>query len=167
MKYWRKRTTILEFLTLQGNSQNRASRIVRLKYIYHNKRILNSSKHTDKSTDNPVDNKSCNCRQNNTCPLNGNCLQSSVIYQATVKRNDNNTSETYIGLTENAFKTTYRNHTVSFRHTKHRNSTELSKHVWSLKTTTLTILFHGVSFHLAHPTTVQVKDVTYASKRNF
>ena len=99
----------------------------------HNKRILNASKHTDKSTDNSVDNKSCNCRQKNSCPLNGNCLQSSVIYQATVKRNDNNTSETYIGLTENAFKTRYRNHTASFRHTKHRNSTELSKHVWSLK----------------------------------
>ena len=99
----------------------------------HNKRILNASKHTDKSTDNSVDNKSCNCRQKNSCPLNGNCLQSSVIYQATVKRNDNNTSETYIRLTENAFKTRYRNHTASFRHTKHRNSTELSKHVWSLK----------------------------------
>ena len=98
-----------------------------------NKRILNSPKHRDKSTDNSVDNKSCNCRQKNACPLNGNCLQSSVIYQATVKRNDNNTSETNIGLTENAFKTRYRNHTASFRHTKHRNSTELSKHVWSLK----------------------------------
>ena len=78
-------------------------------------------------------NKSCNCRQKNTCPLNGNGHQSSVIYQATVKRNNNNTSETYIGLTENPFKTRYRNHTASFRHTKHRNSTELSKHVWSLK----------------------------------
>ena len=99
----------------------------------HNKRILNSSKHTDKSTDNPVDNKLCNCRQKNTCPPKRKCLQSSVMYQATVKRNDNNTSETYIGLTENAFKTRYRNHTASFRHTKHRNSTELSKHVWSLK----------------------------------
>ena len=100
----------------------------------HNKRILNSPEHSI-STDNSVVNKSCNCRQKNTCPLNGNCLQSSVIYQATVKRNNNNTSETYIGLTESAFKTRYRNHTASFRHTKHRNSrsTELSKHVWSLK----------------------------------
>ena len=98
----------------------------------HNKRILNSSKHTDKSTDNSVHNKSCNCRQKNTCPLNGNCLQLSVIYQETIKRNDNNTSETYIGLTENTLKTRYRNHMASFHHTKHRNSTELSKHVWSL-----------------------------------
>ena len=73
-----------------------------------------------------------NCSQTSVLTF-GNCLQSSVIYQATVKGNDNNTSETYIGLTENAFKIRYRNHTASFRHTKHRNSTELSKHVWSLK----------------------------------
>ena len=58
----------------------------------HNKRILNSSKHADEPADNAVDSKSCNCRQKNTCPLKGNCLQSSVIYQATVVRNDNNTS---------------------------------------------------------------------------
>ena len=61
------------------------------------------------------------------------CLQSSVIYQATVTRKDNNTTETYIGLTENDFKTRYRNHTASFRHAKHGNSTELSKHIWTLK----------------------------------
>ena len=48
----------------------------------------------------------------------GNCLQPSVIYQATVIRKDNNTTETYIGLTENDFKTRYRNHTASFRHAK-------------------------------------------------
>ena len=64
---------------------------------------------------------------------NGNCLQSSVVYQAIVTRNDNNTSETYIGLTETDFKTRHRNHTASFRHAKHKNSTELSKHIWTLK----------------------------------
>ena len=63
----------------------------------------------------------------------GNCLQSSVVYQATVIRNDNNTSETYIVLTETDFKTRHRNHTASFRHAKHKNSTELSKHMWTLK----------------------------------
>ena len=99
----------------------------------HNKHILNSSMHADKPADNVDDIKSCNCRQKNMCPLNGNCLQSSVIYQATVKRHDTNTSETYIGLTENTFKTRYRNHISSLRHAKHRNSTELSKHIWTLK----------------------------------
>ena len=101
----------------------------------HNKRILTAPiQLDDTATAAAIDNnKTCNCRQKNTCPLDGNCLQSSVIYQATVTRKDNNTTETYIGLTENDFKTRYRNHTASFRHAKHRNSTELSKHIWTLK----------------------------------
>ena len=99
----------------------------------HNKRILISSKRSIDPTDNTVNNWSCNCRQTITCPLNGNCLQSSIIYQGTVKGNDNNATETYIGLTENDFKTRFRNHTSSFRHAKHRNSTELSKYIWTLK----------------------------------
>ena len=111
----------------------------------HNKRILNSSQHTDETANNTVDSKSCNCRQKNTCPLNGNCLQSSVIYQATVTRKDNNTSETYIGLTENDFKTRYRNHLASFRHAKHRNSTELSKHIWTLKDSDID---HSISWRI-------------------
>ena len=102
----------------------------------HNKRILTASTQMDNTAAAAAtidNNKTCNCRQKNTCPLDGNCLQSSVIYQATVTRKDNNTTETYIGLTENDFKTRYRNHTASFRHAKHRNSTELSKHIWTLK----------------------------------
>ena len=101
----------------------------------HNNCILNSSKHINDTADNTntKDTKTCNCRQKNTCPLNRNCLQSSLIYQATVTRKDNSTTETYIGLTENDFKTRYRNHTASFRHTNLRNSTELSKHIWTLK----------------------------------
>ena len=67
------------------------------------------------------------------CPLAGNCLQPCVIYQAAVTRKDNNKKDTYIGLTENNFKTRYRNHTASFRHAKLRNSTELSKYIWTLK----------------------------------
>ena len=47
----------------------------------HNKRITNT---TDKST-----NPACNCRIKTKCPLNRNCLQPSVIYQATNKSKDN------------------------------------------------------------------------------
>ena len=61
-------------------------------------------------------------------------------------------------ITENAFKTTL-HHSVTQNTGTLRNSANMSG---PLKTTTLTILFHGVSFHLAHPTTVQVKDVTFA-----
>ena len=47
--------------------------------------------------------------------------------------NDNNTPETYIRLTETDSRTRHRIHTASFRHAKHKNSTELSKHIWTLK----------------------------------
>ena len=77
-------------------------------------------------------NKTCNCCQKDKCTLDGNYLQPSVIYQATITRKDNNTTETYIGLSKN-FRTRYSDHTTSFRHAKHRNSTELSKHFWTLK----------------------------------
>ena len=96
----------------------------------HNKRILTASiQADDTAAAATINNKANNCRQKNACPLDGNCLQPSVVYQATVKRKDNNTRETYIGLTENDFKTRYRNHTASLRHAKHRNSTELCKHI--------------------------------------
>ena len=137
----------------------------------HYKRILTASIQIDDTATAAAaatiaNNKTCNCRQKNTCPLDGNCLQSSVIYQATVTRKDNNTTETYIGLTENDFKTRYRNHTASFRHAKHRNSTELSRHIWTLKDNNIE---HFISWRIlsSHsPYTAQAKDVTSASKKN-
>ena len=85
-------------------------------------------------------------RPQGTC-LNMNCLQSSLIYQATITRKDNSTTGTYIRLAENNFKTRYRNHTASFQHTKHRNSTKLSKHIWTLKENNIDhfILWHILS----------------------
>ena len=64
----------------------------------HNKHILNSSKHMDDTTDktNTKDTKTCNCWQKNTCPLNRNCPQLSLIYQATTTHKDNSTTEAYI-----------------------------------------------------------------------
>ena len=102
----------------------------------HNKKILKTHNNNNNINNKKPDKKNdklCNCRQKNTCPLAGNCLQSSVIYQATVTRKDNKTSQTYVGLTENSFKTRYRNHTSSFRNANNKNSTELSKHIWTLK----------------------------------
>ena len=77
--------------------------------------------------------KACNCRQPAHCPLDGNCLKSAVIYQATVATEDNRPAETYVGLTENSFKTSSSNHKSSFRDPNKRLSTELSKHIWHLK----------------------------------
>ena len=104
----------------------------------HNKKVLRSS-----STDNTVK-KLCNCRNGSQdCPLQGNCLNSSLIYKAEVSANlppNNNLSSQgiakkaeYIGLASNTFKERYSNHQMSFRHERHQNSTGLSKYVWKLK----------------------------------
>ena len=77
------------------------------------------------------DNKQCNSRVKSECPLDGHCLMSNVIYQATVVTDKS--TETYIGLTENHFKTRYRNHLASFRDKSKKNATNLSRYIWSLK----------------------------------
>ena len=65
----------------------------------------------------------------------GNCLKQSVVYQATVITEDNKPDQTYIGLTENSFKTRFTNHKASFTNPSKRLNTELSKHIWQLKDT--------------------------------
>lgn len=92
----------------------------------HNKEILRKAE-----PDPPT--KTCNCRQPDNCPLDGKCLTPKVIYQATVKREDNQHEETYVGLTENSFKLRYNNHTCSFVNNSKRTATTLSRHVWKLK----------------------------------
>ena len=77
--------------------------------------------------------KSCNCRDKQSCLLSGDCQIQNVVYQATVKGPMG--KETYIGLTANQFETRFRNHMSSFRNENKRNATELSKHIWSLEDT--------------------------------
>ena len=58
------------------------------------------------------------------------------LYQATVTTKDKTTNrppQTYVGLTENSFKTRLANHKTSFNSFDKRNATELSKYVWELK----------------------------------
>ncbi|XP_061775427.1 uncharacterized protein LOC133564911 [Nerophis ophidion] len=97
----------------------------------HNKAIAKGLP-TPRLNDSETNNE-CNCRKKPDCPLNGRCLQTSVVYQAKVIRKDINTSNTYVGLTEGAFKTRWNNHNASFRNQTLQNSTELSKHIWNLK----------------------------------
>ena len=72
-------------------------------------------------------------RLKTTCPLQGNCQISNVIYRAEVRNSTTGQSNFYIGLTERPFKERYYNHTQSFRKKKHRHDTELSRHIWKLK----------------------------------
>ena len=75
--------------------------------------------------------KRCNCRTKGNCPMDGNCQVQSVVYRATVETAD--CRRDYTGLTALTFKERFNGHQYSMRHRSHRNSTALSKYVWSLK----------------------------------
>ena len=94
----------------------------------HNKVLLSRANQNSPSTT-----KTCNCRNKDAYPLAGKCLTKSLVYQATVKREDSTKQETYIGLTENSFKPQYSNHVSSFRNANKKHATELSKYIWQLK----------------------------------
>ena len=72
----------------------------------------------------------CNCRVKASCPLNGDCQSSDVVYEAHVASNE---VKTYVGMTAATFKQRYNKHTSDFRHEKYAASTKLSKHIWDLK----------------------------------
>ena len=90
----------------------------------HNKKLLKS--HNGKPEFKP-----CNCRYKPSCPLNGNCRDKAIVYQATVQAKDQ--SKNYIGLCETEFKARFYNHNHSFNSDSKRNATELSKFIWSCK----------------------------------
>ena len=96
-------------------------------------KIDGCNKSTLQKTTAPPILKACNCRRPADCPMAGNCLKSSVVYQATVTTEDNRPAQTYVGLTETSFKARFANHKSSFNDPSKRHSTELSKHVWHLK----------------------------------
>ena len=110
--------------------------------------------------------KTCNCRKPAECPVDGNCLKESIVYQATVTNEDNNPLQTYVGLTENSFKTRYSNHKMSFSHSIRRFIIELSKHIWHLKDneSKFKVIWRSLKL-VAHTTPVQI-DVTFASGRS-
>ena len=63
----------------------------------------------------------------------GKCLTKCVVYKATVTEIDTKKQETYIGLTENEFKTRFNLHKSSFKLEHKRTTTTLSDHIWKLK----------------------------------
>ena len=84
----------------------------------HNRKVTEG--HTDEPKN---ETKTCSCRSKDKCPLNGRCLQESLVYQASVSADAK--TYRYIGLTEHSFKQRFTNHNQSFRHEKYSNSTEL------------------------------------------
>ena len=73
----------------------------------------------------------CSCTPGE-CPVEGRCKMEGVIYQASIKT-QNQETYSYIGLTENQFIQRYQQHLSSFRTHDPRNSTSLSKKVLQLQ----------------------------------
>lgn len=91
----------------------------------HNNKILNPKPTSPQN--------GCNCRKKDNCPMNNNCLSSSLVYNANVTTEEDTTGKNYVGLTEGTFKQRHTQHALSFRNRKYANSTELSKYIWTLK----------------------------------
>ena len=96
----------------------------------HNARVLKNQEHSEK--------RSCNCRGKDNCPLDGKCLHKCIVYQA-------NECKEYFGTAEGEFKLHYNNHTMSFRHKKCVNDTELSKYFRKLNEENLITIYSEVS----------------------
>ena len=78
-------------------------------------------------------NKKCNCQKQrkDMCPLEGECVISTVIYEAEVT--SENLIRRYVGSTGGQFKKRWYKHKSDFNNQKNKLSTELSKYIWKLK----------------------------------
>ena len=76
--------------------------------------------------------RTCNCRQGlASCPLDGKCLTSDVVYKAEVTTEDD--TKFYIGSCSTTFKERYGDHKMSCNNPNYKNKTELSTYIWQLK----------------------------------
>ena len=88
----------------------------------HNKTVIDN-----KNEQKGPNQKSCNCINKIDCPINGECLKDSLVYEANVVTRRE--VSPYIGITKPPFKSRHSDHKKSFNHEKYRHATELSKKV--------------------------------------
>ena len=93
----------------------------------HNKKILATVNPS------PPAERTCNCRERASCPVENQCLSSAVIYKASVTSSEG--VKHYVGLSEPPFKSRYGGHKSDLTHEDKGTTkgTTLSKYVWTLK----------------------------------
>ena len=120
-KYFNRNTVKISYRTLNNVKKHIAK---------HNAKVNNNKKKSEESKDE----RECNCpkKSKDNCPLDGHCLQKSIIYQAHITTK--NKTMTYTGMTKNTFKQRFNGHnaTIKKRPTKEKVTT-LSEHIWKLK----------------------------------
>ena len=91
----------------------------------HNKNILNSKEKIERK---------CNCINKEKCPLNNECQESCIVYQATITSSLRDEKEKiYFGVSETKFKLRFANHKKSFSNRRYEKDTELAIEYWRLK----------------------------------
>ena len=83
-------------------------------YIYREREQTNKRTKQTKQT-NDTNKRNCNCRANNTCPLDSKSLSSNKVYSAEVLSGNNQHGVKYFGICETEFKTRLGNHENSFK----------------------------------------------------
>ena len=108
------------------------------------------------------------------CPLNGDCLQSSVVYGCKITSNSTAVdSPHFISLTENAFKDyinkDYRlyKQNNSFKCETKKNSTKLSNYVWDKKKDKHEILFKWYMKEIAKAYSPVTKRLMFCRSKKF
>ena len=97
----------------------------------HNMEQIIAGKNAKVLKTNKTESRKCNCPKNKECPLDKMCLESEIVYQATVSQ-PNAEPKNYIGLTSTDFKARLGNHKQSFIN-PNSNQTSLSKHILEIK----------------------------------
>ena len=98
----------------------------------HNKKVTNKD---------VKESKSCNCRVNSECPLNGQYQVTDIIYTCTVLSPDK-PNKVYLGTAEGVFKKGFFNLRKSFNNEASTNDTTLSKYILELKETSNLSLYY-------------------------
>ena len=113
----------------------------------HNKKLL--KKYYEELDKNKTVEKTCNCRDPNSCPLEGLCLTKDIVYKGQITSENPEDNKAYIGLTSTTFKERFGNHKTSCNNQHSKQSTTLSTYIWKLKNENKTKLkTHKIAYSL-------------------
>lgn len=101
-KYFKQNTIKISYHTLSNVKKHIAK---------YNAKVSNNMKKNEGSRDE----RECNCtkKSKDNCPIDGHCLQKSIIYQAHVTTKKK--TLTYTGMTKNTFKERFNGHNATIK----------------------------------------------------
>ena len=90
----------------------------------HNKKVISKEKKANETN--------CNCRKKDECKLDGKCMTTNTVYNATAEVTSQ-PEKHYIGITEGPWKYRHAVHQTSFKYKNYQARTRLTDYVWRMK----------------------------------